>query len=693
MRACLSRARAPAAGFALLFLLAGSLGWAQPTAKGQAGVDPSPQAAAPSPVSAASTAAPAASGASGATATVRRTPRAVDWDLTVDAPSPLDDLLMENLDLARYQREAQKKQDSSGQDDSDQDKQDPDDAAPSALRITRGELRRLLAEVPQQARALLEAEGYFAAQVRIRVDEGAAGGSLTSSSRVDETPGGSQPTGPVKVHVVVEPGPRTVVSRVQFVYEGELDNRLSSGDEDAKEITEDLLDSWGLPQDEPFRQADWTSAKNAALARLRADTYPMAAWSGTAATVDAQAHSASLFLVADSGPAFSFGEVRIEGLERQPASAILNLAPFREGQPFRERQVLDWQERIQKVNLFESVYVSPMFDASHPQATPLIVQVRESPIQEASVGIGASSDNGPRVSFEHLHRNPFGLDWQVRTKVQLGVKVSDGLIDLLSHPWPGRKRGLASAQVSSIEDDDNAITRTQRLKAGRLREGDRLERTDYVEAVRTTVRSATDLLVSDATALSFTSQWIFRDVDSQVMPTRGTTTMVALTGGRSVSALDASGFFGRVHGRFTAYVPLPASWQLQFRAEGGQVLARDNVSVPDALLFRAGGDDSIRGYAYRSIGVEREGVTTGGRVLGTGSIEVSHPLWPGVPNLLGAVFMDVGDAAERVDQWALKRGHGVGIRWRSPVGPFRLDVARGVSTGEWRLHFSVGVSL
>lgn len=647
--------------------------------------------------------APAVSGAASASdagpaagAPVRRAPRPVDWQLTVQAPSPLDDLLLENLDLARYQREAEQAQDDATA------SQGGDEPAPSALRITRGELRRLLAEVPAQARALLEAEGYFTAQVRIKVEDAAADGNgaatpATASGSTSASPVQGQTqdaqASPVLVQVVVEPGPRTVISRVQFVYEGQLDTRLSADDAEAKSLTEDIADNWALPQDEPFRQSDWTTAKNAALARLRADTYPMASWSGTSATVDAQAHTASLFLVADSGPAFAFGDVRIEGLERQPPSAVLNLAPFRAGQPYRERQVLDWQERLQKVNLFESVYVSPVLDVNHPEATPLIVQVREAPIQEASVGVGASSDNGPRVSFEHLHRNPFGVDWQVRTKVQLGLRVSDGLIDLLSHPWPGRKRGLASVQFSSIEDNDNAITRTQRLKVGRLREGERLERTDYVEALRTSVRSAADLLVSDATALSFTSQWIFRDVDSQVLPTRGTTTMVALTGGRSISALDESGYFGRVHGRFTAYVPLPASWQLQFRAEGGQVLARDNVSVPDALLFRAGGDDSIRGYAFRSIGVERDGVTTGGRVLGTGSIELSHPLWPGVPNLLGAVFMDVGDSAERIDQWALKRGHGVGIRWRSPVGPFRIDIARGVSTDEWRLHFSVGVSL
>lgn len=634
-------------------------GWAQPVVPG--GLPAAAPASSPEGAAAGTTA--------------RRAPRPADWRLTVEAPSPLDDLLMRNLDLARFQREALQAEDDASTGESEA-------PAPSALRITRGELRRLLAEVPAQARALLEAEGYFAAKVRIKVDDAASEGSAAPA-----------PASPVLVSVFVEPGPRTLVRRVQFVYEGELDTRLSAGDADAKALTEDIAEGWGLPRGEAFRQTDWSAAKNAALARLRADTYPMASWSGTSATVDAQVHAASLFLVADSGPAFSFGEVRIEGLTHQPPSAILNLAPFRPGQPYRERQVLDWQERIQKVNLFESVYVAPAFDVSQPQATPLIVQVRESPIQEASVGLGASSDNGPRVSFEHLHRNPWGQEWQVRTKVQLGARVSEGLVDLLSHPWPGRRRGLASAQVSSIEDNDNAITRTQRVKAGRLREGERLERTDYVEAVRTTVRSASDLLVSDATALSFTSQWIFRDVDSRVLPSRGTTTMVALTGGRSISALDASGFFGRVHGRFTAYVPLPSSWQLQLRAEGGQVLARDNVSVPDALLFRAGGDDSIRGYAYRSIGVERDGVTTGGRVLGTGSIELSHPLWPGQPNLLGAIFMDVGDAAERIDQWALKRGHGVGIRWRSPVGPFRLDIARGVSTDEWRLHFSVGVSL
>ena len=121
--------------------------------------------------------------------------------------------------------------------------------------------------------------------------------------------------------------------------------------------------------------------------------------------------------------------------------------------------------------------------------------------------------------------------------------------------------------------------------------------------------------------------------------------------------------------------------------------AGDAVSVPDTLLFRAGGDDSVRGYAYRSLGVTREGVVTGGRALATGSVELAHPIMKRMPSLLGAVFVDVGDAAERMGDLRPNVGYGVGVRWRSPVGMLRLDLARGTETGQFRVHFSVGISL
>jgi len=602
-----------------------------------------PPAKAPEVVSAA----PAASAASAERA------KPVAWDLHIDAPAPLAKLLRNFLDLARFQAE-------SSQDDS--------------LGIRRSELRRLVVSAPEQARGLIEAEGYFNARITTKVGDEVAGQ-------------------PVIVTMSVDPGEQTRVSKVQFVFEGDLDERLSASDPIAQAMVDALEREWAMPPGQVFRQADWSGAKNAALARLRADGYPMATWSGTSVTVDAEQRTAKIYLVADSGSRFAFGDIRIEGLVHQPASAITNLAPFRKGSAYSERQLLDWQERIQKLNLFDNLFVTTDLDPTQAGTTPVVVQLHELPLQMATTGIGVSSNTGPRVSLEHVHRNVAGLDWQSKTKLQLGVKESTGQIDLTSHPWPGRRRGLISLQGSYLVDSDNAVSTSQYLRVGQLREGERLERTDYAELQRAQVRSASNQIVSSAAAISGTAQWIFRDVDSQILPTRGSTSLGQLTGGRTYSALDDEGYFGRAYARVTWYQPLPAHWYATVRGEVGQVFARDQVSVPDTQLFRAGGDESVRGYAYRSLGVLKDGVIIGGRSTFTTSLEVAHPLVASLPSLWGALFVDAGDAADRFGNLQPKLGYGAGVRWRSPVGPLRLDLAYGEAVQRWRLHFSVGISL
>ena len=112
------------------------------------------------------------------------------------------------------------------------------------------------------ARALLEAEGYFNARIVTKVS--------------DEVEGQ-----PVIVSMEVDPGPQTVVSKVQFVFEGDLDTRLANSDPLAQALLDRLERNWALPEGQVFRQADWSAAKNGALARMRA-AYPTA-WSPAAA--------------------------------------------------------------------------------------------------------------------------------------------------------------------------------------------------------------------------------------------------------------------------------------------------------------------------------------------------------------------------------------------------------------------------
>jgi translocation and assembly module TamA len=101
----------------------------------------------------------------------------------------------------------------------------------------------------------------------------------------------------------------------------------------------------------------------------------------------------------------------------------------------------------------------------------------------------------------------------------------------------------------------------------------------------------------------------------------------------------------------------------------------------------------VRGYAYRSLGELQDGVTLGGRTMFTGSLELGHPMLEKIPSLWWAVFADVGDAARTWATLQPKWGYGAGLRWRSPVGPLRLDAAYGESVHEYRVHFSVGITL
>jgi translocation and assembly module TamA len=185
-----------------------------------------------------------------------------------------------------------------------------------------------------------------------------------------------------------------------------------------------------------------------------------------------------------------------------------------------------------------------------------------------------------------------------------------------------------------------------------------------------------------------------------LLPTRGLTTSVQTAlgyakGSRSVlgePVANARGPFGRLYTRFTWYQPFGDAWYGTARVEAGQVFTHDVVGIPDTLLFRAGGDDSVRGYAYRTLGPSIDGVTTSGRSLFTTSLEVARPISPNYPAYWWAAFVDAGNAADKFSEIRPAYGYGVGLRWRSPVGPLRVDLAYGQQTKQVRMHLSVGIA-
>ena len=139
---------------------------------------------------------------------------------------------------------------------------------------------------------------------------------------------------------------------------------------------------------------------------------------------------------------------------------------------------------------------------------------------------------------------------------------------------------------------------------------------------------------------------------------------------------------------YTHLIPLGASDALLFRGELGVTFAPSAQGIPQDFLFRAGGSNSVRGYAYQSLGVKQGEATVGGRYLATISGEYTHwinPTWG------AAVFVDAGNAVDDRQAIDLAVGYGVGARWRSPAGPLGIDLAYGQREGKLRLDFSLAI--
>lgn len=563
--------------------------------------------------------------------------------LVVVAPPAPRELLAQHLDLARFRTETD---------------------------LSDTELSRLIAATPNQARALLEPAGFFNAVVDVQRSAAAPGALPTITVRVD-------------------PGVQTEVESLKLLLQGQLLDAINDGDKRAERRWGRLQRRWLLDEGEFFTQGAWAQSRTDLLNDLRSDGYPAASIAGSSARIDADRDRARLFVAVDSGPLFRVGSVRVEGLQRTPESAALNVRPFGLGTIYTEQMLLDYQEALGKVGLYDGIGVELDGNPDLADNAAVIVRLRERQFQEASPTIGFSTDTGPRVGLDYSHRRPFDRDWIFSSRASIGQKESFLNLDLISYPRERGYRALLGVRADYL-DAAGSITETQRVRAGRSLDTLRFTRLVYGEFTRSSVRTENESRIDRA--IGAYTEWTRRDLNDRRFPTRGTIATLHAGGGRAYDNDGDRGQFGRGLARLTWFQPLGAGWFLQTRAEAAQVFAASDLGIPDSLLFRAGGDESVRGYGYQTLGPERDGATVGGRKLATGTVEVMHRLSANLPDWYGAVFIDAGDAADEWNELDAAVGVGFGVRWRSPVGPLRIDLARGERTGSVRLHLSVGVT-
>ena len=592
-------------------------------------------------------------------------PAPLQYEVKVNAPGDLDELLEKNLDLERFRGNP---------------------------RMDREQLQRLVRDTPEQAKNLVATAGYYTPVVTVRVDTT-----------------GAKPV----VIVDVDPGQPVTIDKVELELRGFDPTPPLAASEPYD--TEGLKRSWALKTGSVFRQAEWESAKRALLREVVQTRYPRAQLVDTQAVVDPETHKVSLLVVLDSGPELRFGELRIEGLKRYDASIIRNLDKIRPGDYYSESALQSFQARLQDTGYFASVEVSADMSsilgeqieagqesqqaeaegASAGAAAetrpanrgpapllPLVVRVTENKQQNVSAGLGFSTNTGNRAQLNYDNLNVWGTRFKSAITMETKKQAAHA-----NFYFPTTARGYNDSAGASFERSDisNEITAVTTISAKRNWGGTNLERSltfEFLSEDKTVV----GLEQTRSKSLPLTYAITKRSLDSLLFPTRGYV-INAQVGGALLPVLTDERFV-RVAGKAVYYRPLGEKGELIVRGEMGALGSKEKRGVPAVYLFRAGGDQSVRGYGYQELGVKEGDATVGGRYMLTGSAEYQYwfkPKWA------IAAFYDAGNAADTVKTaMTPKSGYGLGGRYKSPVGPINVDVAYGHAVHKYRLHFSLG---
>ena len=538
------------------------------------------------------------------------------------------------------------------------------------------ELARLVVLAERNVRNLLGTLGYFSPTVRI----------------TREARDGQRPT----IVVAVEPGAATLTKDVNIEFSGEIAETDVPGE---LEQRLDIERSWQLPAGQRFTQDTWDSAKAQALRQLTTRRYPAGRLTSSMADIDTADQSARLTVTLDSGPLYRLGNIEVTGMQRYNPLLVPRLARLSPGAVYDQKELVDAQQRIASSGYFDSAYVfvDPAADAVNPQALPVQVQVREAKLQKILLGVGITTDSGPRASLEHTHNRVPGTEWRAVTKLQLERKSPFAQTEWTSLPDEASWRWTGLARTERL-NDGALITRGQRLRFGRIQSGDHIDRNIYLQYNRAQVYGAgavdsTAADTGDGSTLSVNTIWTGRYFNSLPFPASGYGVGLELGGGTTLEAKRQP--YLRTVGRWLGIHSL-AEGRVAMRAEAGAVLARDSARIPATELFRTGGDSSVRGYGLREIGValdNKPGVVRPGHYLGVASIEWQRPI-RGSNGLLteweNTFFIDAGGVADKLKDVRLSVGVGTGVRWKSPIGPLQIDLAYGIGVRRLRLHTSVG---
>jgi translocation and assembly module TamA len=518
-------------------------------------------------------------------------------------------------------------------------------------------LRLLHDRAESEIRAALRPFGYFKPTVSASIGETEQGFSLSYH---------------------VEPGPAVKFNEVDFrlLGEGAADPRLPK----------DLPISVGDVVD----QARYEQVKQRMLADIIEDGYLDARYIEHQLRVDLQGYTASLKLHLDTGMRLRFGEVRMQQDVMNP-EFLDRFVTFNAGDPFSQETLLNLQSDLIDTEYFKSVEVVTRRDQKEGDRVPIDIRLTPNKRNRYRIGLGYSTDMGPRLTLDWKNRRRGRNGHRMHSKFQISEPLSTLSTEYvvpLQRPTVDFVSFGASVEHFNMDTNqgDRALfsaTHSVSLNRGWRRSlGLEYSYEDFEVGEQ---EDSSRLLVPGIT-------WLRIKSDDKAYIQRGKRFELRLEGA-SDSLLSTTSYL-QLYGaaKFIRGIG-EGDWRVLNRMELGATWADELTELPPSKRFFAGGDNTVRGFGYQDLGPRDDNdEVIGGRYFAVASVELERRIsgkWS------GALFMDAGNAFDPDYDAQTAYGLGLGVRWRSPVGPVRIDVAQGRvdEDRQWRLHIVIGPEL
>lgn len=521
--------------------------------------------------------------------------------------------------------------------------------------------RRARADLPR-LEAALRARGYYAGRVSLRLERPSP--PPPAAIGEEETAAIVPPTPDLRVVFEVEPGPlyRFGARRIEVL--GEAQGFQPPGPADL-----------GLKGDEPALAEVILEAERRLLEAAQLAGHARAQLGERRLVVDHRTRRMDVWLAIAPGPVYRLGEVRFSGAEGIDETFLRELAALRPGMRYDPRQLDAARRALLDSQLFAVVRI----ETGEPDAEgrlPVLIALRQRSHRSIGGAAGLTSDEGPRLRAFWEHRNIFGSAEQLRVETQISPLLHETEVRF-------RKPHFLSRRQNLVGDGAVRFENTDRFESRSIRAGIGLER-HFAPDVTGTLGVAwrfSELREGDEedlfALLSLPASLRFDRSDSLLDPTRGW--RLLLEASPFWDTLGVGTRFFRTRVTHTRYFHIWNEPRLVVAVRGslGTMFGEERDQVPADERFYAGGGGSVRGIPFRKAGpLDSARDPLGGRSLLEGSLELRLRPRPG----WGIVtFVDAGGAFASLlpdlQEDGLRLGTGVGLRYVTPVGPLRLDVA------------------